>query len=200
MGLVFKVASAEEALSTRWVKIYHLRCKFFWTTKVPKDFSWVWKHVLKSKDDSIKFTKHSLIDSNGTYLWHDPWCGSRPLIFCSTTLSAWQHKFLLDAKVEVLISNGRWNNEVLQLQDQHLRKDIQSVKINHRMESDRVIWEPTHTGYFTVRLSYETLSEDGGGIRLPPSDQGNQQAGSTTMALSKSIEGSVGSGKRDGFD
>ncbi|KAF5208136.1 hypothetical protein FRX31_002279 [Thalictrum thalictroides] len=113
MGLTFKGASQVESIWASWVIMYHLRGKFFWTTNIPKDCSWVWRHVLKSREYAMKFTIYSIADGKGTLLWHDPWCHLSPLINSPAAKEAWQNLFGLEAKVEVLLDNRAWNEVVL---------------------------------------------------------------------------------------
>ncbi|KAF5204158.1 Cyclin-dependent protein kinase inhibitor smr6 [Thalictrum thalictroides] len=158
MGLVLKVFNDRDSLWSQWVWAHHLRGNYFWTTKIPKDCSWAWRQTLKGREDAIKHTRYSITDGKATLLWHDPWCSEGPLLENFAAKEAWLHRFALDSKVEVLITNGYWNDEVRQLQNQQLRDTILATKINSRLEIDRIIWTPSKSGMFSVRSAYKTLS------------------------------------------
>ncbi|KAF5186913.1 reverse transcriptase, partial [Thalictrum thalictroides] len=122
MGLVFKLVNAENSLWAQWSWTQHLRGKFFWTAKVPKDCSWVWRHILNSRAEAMKYINYNISNGRNTLLWHDPWCEFSPLIECADALAEWQQKFPLDTKVEVLITDGKWNQEVRMLQCSNLKQ------------------------------------------------------------------------------
>ncbi|KAF5192627.1 hypothetical protein FRX31_017786, partial [Thalictrum thalictroides] len=104
MGLVMKVVTTKESFWAKWVWAHHLRGKFFWTTKIPKDCSWVWRHVLQSREDAIKFINYSISDGKGTLLWHDPWCLNGPLLHYISARDAWLDKIPIDATVQELLA------------------------------------------------------------------------------------------------
>ncbi|KAF5185922.1 hypothetical protein FRX31_024491 [Thalictrum thalictroides] len=163
MGLVFKVISNKNSLWTQWVWTHHLRNKFFWTFKIPTDCSWVWRHVLASREKTIEHILYSISNGRDTLLWHDPWCPVGLLLHNSAALEEWHHRFPLNTKVEALISDGEWNQHIRSLQSNILKESILSVRINSRLEEDRIIWKPSNTGRIPSisSLTVSTLLKSG---------------------------------------
>ncbi|KAF5202336.1 Zf-rvt domain-containing protein [Thalictrum thalictroides] len=79
LGLVFKIAVKGPSLWVQWAWEYHLKNKFFWTMKIPSDCSWVWRCVLKARENAAKLSVYTLADGKDTYIWHDLWCDEAPL-------------------------------------------------------------------------------------------------------------------------
>ncbi|KAF5190458.1 Detoxification-like protein [Thalictrum thalictroides] len=81
-----------------WVWQQLLRGKYLWTMTPPQDCSWVWRCLLKSREEARKFVKYSLVNGNDTLLWHDLWCHASPLLFNQDALQEWGLTFPKDAK------------------------------------------------------------------------------------------------------
>ncbi|KAF5184377.1 hypothetical protein FRX31_026035 [Thalictrum thalictroides] len=93
MGLVFKVISNKNSLWTQWVWTHHLRNKFFGTSKILTDCSWVWHHVLASREKTIEHILYNISNGRDTLLWHDPWCPVGLLLHNSAALEEWHLRF-----------------------------------------------------------------------------------------------------------
>ncbi|KAF5186026.1 hypothetical protein FRX31_024386 [Thalictrum thalictroides] len=52
MGLVFMLAKRAGSLWVQWVWNQHLQGKYLWTMSMPQDCSWVWRSVLKTREEA----------------------------------------------------------------------------------------------------------------------------------------------------
>ncbi|KAF5204881.1 hypothetical protein FRX31_005534 [Thalictrum thalictroides] len=131
LGFVFKIASKEKNLWVNWCWSQLIKEKHFWSMKMPRDCSWVWKHILKARTETIKHVRYSIADGKNTLLWHDPWLSDSLLILDDLVRDEWSS---LDgnSKVSVLITDGKWNHLVHNLHNLQLKEKVLAVEINLR--------------------------------------------------------------------
>ncbi|KAF5204909.1 RNA-directed DNA polymerase (reverse transcriptase)-related family protein, partial [Thalictrum thalictroides] len=154
-GLILKIANKDESIWAEWTWNQHIKDRFLWSMKIPKDCSWAWRKILQTREDAIKNTIYSIADGSNTLVWHDPWCRSGLL---NSNIEARQ---LLDvpetATVNMLIDNGEWNSLVQDMPNCSLKLEILNTEINSYIGKDRIIWMPSPTGLFSSKSAYEAL-------------------------------------------
>ncbi|KAF5208000.1 hypothetical protein FRX31_002413 [Thalictrum thalictroides] len=99
----------------------------------------------------------SLADGKDTLLWHDIWCDGAPLWNNQIARQEWEGRYPIDSKMDLLITNMRWNDEAMQIQDRNLIEKICSIRINQFTEKDMVVWKPTSIGEFSSKSAYRAL-------------------------------------------
>lgn len=138
------------------IRQYLLSKKYLWTMESKKDCSWVIKGPLKHRKEAPKIIRYTVTNGRDTYLWHDLWCDSSPLL--EDEMVRQQLNLPLDTKVSSLIDGDKWNNLVTHLPDSDLRSNILAFDIASSMEKDEIVWTLTASGRFSSKSTYECVS------------------------------------------
>ncbi|KAF5205902.1 hypothetical protein FRX31_004514 [Thalictrum thalictroides] len=103
----------------------------------------------------MEYIYYNISEGTNTLLWHEPWC-FKGLIW-ENNQARQLLDFPTDAKVSVLMTNDQWNENVYNLSNSQLQRQILGTEINYQLEADRVIWEPSSTGIYLTRSAYIAL-------------------------------------------
>ncbi|KAF5191718.1 Zf-rvt domain-containing protein [Thalictrum thalictroides] len=71
-GLVFDIAYKKQSVWVAYTWVYQIRNKGFWTMSIPSNCSWVWRAVLKMRDQEKQHIKFLVADGKDFMLWDDP--------------------------------------------------------------------------------------------------------------------------------
>lgn len=116
--LIFKLLTDRESVWSSWMLEYRLKGKHFWSMSTPKNCSWIQRGILKHRKYAKHLIHYFVTNRRYTSLWHDLWCGPCPLAedeYAKTSLG-----LPANAKVEALISGGKWNHLVTGLSESEL--------------------------------------------------------------------------------
>ncbi|XP_026420576.1 uncharacterized protein LOC113316631 [Papaver somniferum] len=142
-----------------WVQIF--ACKYFVNVNPLNDMVvqhgfWDWRGICHGIEIVKKHYVWKIGDDESISIWKDSWIPKRnsppPTDFYSTNTN----------KVSQLIDkeNNQWNLEILNsLFDQDLVKEISSIRIP-LTGKDRLRWEPSHNGIFTVKTAYRVILDE----------------------------------------
>ncbi|KAF5188903.1 hypothetical protein FRX31_021510, partial [Thalictrum thalictroides] len=70
----------------------------------------------------------------------------------------WAGIFPENAIVARLVTNGNWNEHVVNLPESSLKEDIMKTSINRNLAKDHVIWILNSSGEFSAHSAYQALS------------------------------------------
>ncbi|KAI8563661.1 hypothetical protein RHMOL_Rhmol03G0126400 [Rhododendron molle] len=160
--LAWKVSNEEEGL---WVSI--LRDKYLsnhsissWPRRRPA--SHTWRSILDTKLVMDKGVKWIIGDGKSVSIWHDWWCGEKPLALShpgSHTTSS--------QKVESLIIDGQWAlGEIEQFLDMDSLAAINSISLPiYTQGPDHPSWVGSGNGQFTISAAYDIITKSDSDLR-----------------------------------
>ena len=99
---------ASSSFWAKWVRVVHLKNKYFWIMPIPLDCSWIWRKVLKLRPIACRYISFTIGNGAHTSLWFDPWLGHSPLA------SSIQSPLIMNsglgpaASVSQIIFNSNW--------------------------------------------------------------------------------------------
>nr|XP_024930509.2 uncharacterized mitochondrial protein AtMg00310-like [Ziziphus jujuba var. spinosa] len=155
--LNWKLASGEECLWTRLMKVKYLKNDSFFSYKLKKGTSWVWKGIIKSRDALRTGACFRVGDGSSIDLWKDPWVPDLPNIFPSARNNSVTHQW---RKVYEIwdYSNLRCKVDVVR---QIFKPSSAEAILNLERPSshclDKLIWLGSKDGKFSVKSCYELL-------------------------------------------
>ncbi|KAI8550987.1 hypothetical protein RHMOL_Rhmol06G0149600 [Rhododendron molle] len=157
--LGWKISNQEEG--GLWAAI--LRDKYLcnhslqsWPKSRPASF--IWKSIVDTKKVLEQGMKWIIGDGKSVHIWHDWWCGDKPLAlaFPGEHVNSSQ-------KVETLIVNGNWVlDDIAPYVDVQTLESINAIHIPVYTQSiDHPTWEGSGNGNFSISAAYEIINKDG---------------------------------------
>lgn len=155
--LAWKVSNDEEA--GLWVSI--LRDKYLsnqsissWPRRRPA--SHLWKSILDTKQVIDKGVKWIIGDGKTVKIWHDWWCGDKPLALSHPGIHTNSSQ-----KVECLIMDGHWAlGEIAQFLDTNTMEAINSIPLPiYTQGPDHPSWVGYGNGKFSISAAYELINK-----------------------------------------
>ncbi|KAI8570479.1 hypothetical protein RHMOL_Rhmol01G0037200 [Rhododendron molle] len=156
--LGWKISNQEEG--GLWAAI--LRDKYLcnhslqsWPKSRPASF--IWKSIVDTKKVLEQGMKWIIGDGKSVHIWHDWWCGDKPLAlaFPGEHVNSSQ-------KVETLIVNGNWVlDDIAPYVDVQTLESINAIHIPVYTQSiDHPTWEGSGNGNFSISAAYEIINKD----------------------------------------
>ena len=71
MKLIWNIRSKKDSLWVKWVHEVMLKRKSFWGIKIPMDFSWIWRKLLKLMPVAQSFIQNVTENGLQTNFWYD---------------------------------------------------------------------------------------------------------------------------------
>lgn len=140
-----------------------MKRKHFWTIEEMLDCSWSLRGLLKHRKLARKLIKYTIANGADTFLWHDLWADSAPLLEDVEEIQLLN--LPMKTNVSHLISNGVWNEHITSLQDCALKSKILATQINHLLDKNEIVWAVSPSGKFTSRSAYDNLCKGGAKVR-----------------------------------
>ena len=106
---LWNVISRKNSLWASWVSNTIPVQKNFWSIKIPKDCSWIWRKVLKLRSDAKNFICYKIGNGQSISLWLDPWWNGQCLADNIHDPIIQNANSNANEKVHSLISSGFWN-------------------------------------------------------------------------------------------
>ncbi|KAF9614903.1 hypothetical protein IFM89_021260 [Coptis chinensis] len=126
--------------------------------KTPSSCSWVWRGILKHRNIARNHIKYIVAYGTNILFWHDPWCSSKPL----WDIPKARNLIHLNeaATVSEVLVQGAWSTAITSLPEGHIKNLILGTEVNGYLEKDEVVWVPSTSGGFIVKLAYPVLRKE----------------------------------------
>lgn len=129
----------------------------------PVDCSWNMRGIMKHRKKAREHIKYLIANGENTYLWHNIWCSSKPLLEDDQAILLLNMS--LTSKVSAIICNQKWSSTINDLLDTKLKNRILWVKINQYLEKDEIVWMPMPLGKFMSKSAYDKLCKPKNKVR-----------------------------------
>lgn len=80
MKLIWRIFTQSSSLWVSWVNHYLLRYTSFWDVKDRSNGSWIWRKLLKLREEAYQFSRVDIRDGKSCHFWFDNWTGKGRLI------------------------------------------------------------------------------------------------------------------------
>lgn len=122
-----------------------------------KPASFIWRSILDTKEVLEKGIKWVIGDGKTVSIWHDWWCGDKPL-----AISHPGEHTRSTQKVDSLIVDGNWIlDEITQYVDEDVLEAIMDINFpTYTQNMDHPIWVGSTNGNFSVDADYDIVNKD----------------------------------------
>ena len=96
------------SLWVAWIHANLLKGKCFWIVRIPQEFTWNWRAVLKLRDEARKFIRFEVGDGKTIFLWHDLWRPTRALVQRFGSHVIYDAASNPKAKMDSMLKNKTW--------------------------------------------------------------------------------------------
>lgn len=151
---IWDVSSRNSDLWTVWASNTLLKGQSIWQIRVPNDYSWSWRQILKARSVVKEFIKVIVGDGRHTSLFYNLWLGERRICdeLTEQKIGNWGH----------LTTVHQWRDSTgWSIPDSFNRRfpliaaQIRSYPIN--LGEDRALWTLIKSGTFTISSCYESI-------------------------------------------
>ena len=80
LKLIWRLFTQPTSLWVSWVKHYLLKNSSFWDVRDTQKGSWMWRKLLKLRNEAYGFFRMEVKDGKSTYFWFDNWLGNGRII------------------------------------------------------------------------------------------------------------------------
>lgn len=108
LRFIWLLLSESESLWVQWHITYHLQNTNLWALECKQHDSWTWTHLLKLRQDALRFCKYVIGDGRKINFWYDIWTPFGQLISWIGTRGPLTLRVPLLALVSQACTNDRW--------------------------------------------------------------------------------------------
>ena len=142
LSLIWRLLTNSGSLWVAWTKAYLLKTHSFWDTNGNHAGSWIWRKLLKLRDQAAPFMKSEIGNGKGTLFWYDNWLPVGRLIDIAGALGTQVLGISRYATVSDAASGGQWN--IRRCRGYHLRAMIACINSvpapAEDADEDRTLW------------------------------------------------------------
>ncbi|XP_048617726.1 uncharacterized protein LOC125589247 [Brassica napus] len=163
LSLIWRLLTNSGSLWVAWTKAYLLKTHSFWDTNGNNHAgSWIWRKLLKLRDQAAPFMKSEIGNGKGTLFWYDNWLPVGRLIDIAGALGTQVLGIPRYATVSDAASGGQWN--IRRCRGYHLRAMIACINSvpapAEDADEDRTLWRHGDGEYkekFSSTATWEQL-------------------------------------------
>lgn len=153
------IKNSEDSLWLCWVHKWLLKRKGFWTMAVPPGCSWGLRKILNARGAVINHVSFRVGIHSQFLLWHDPWCGNKPLIdlLGRRAVSSLESEDM--ATVSTIINNGSWH---LGISNDYTVRELRLLCSRTMLYSnDDILWDGNSSNNLKIGMIWQNLRPTG---------------------------------------
>lgn len=149
LSLIWRLITNTTSLWVSWTKAYLLRTHSLWDVSTTSAGSWIWRKLLKLRDQAASFIKSEIGNGKNTMFWFDDWLNVGRLLDITGDIGTQVLGIPRYATVSYAASGGQWN--IRRCRGYHLRAMIASINsVSAPMDTageDRRLWRHGENNY-----------------------------------------------------
>ncbi|XP_042490025.1 uncharacterized protein LOC122069989 [Macadamia integrifolia] len=151
-----------KSIWVEWIYKRFLKKDTIWAVKAISEASWVWRKILKYRNEVEDVIMHIVGNGRSTKLWQDNWHPRGLLIKGFGDRIRYDSGLPHLATVEEILRDGKWHPTSATTLD--LREAwgcLQSIHRLHYEKDDLVVWKGDPIGVFTAKSAWEIVRRRG---------------------------------------
>ena len=138
-----------------WIHANLLKGKCFWIVRIPQEFTWNWRAVLKLRDEARKFIRFEVGDGKTIFLWHDLWHPAWVLVQRFGSHVIYDAVSNLEAKMDSMLKDKTW---IWRLARSDALVTIQcQLFLVELKDEDKALWQATKSRKFSCTATYAKI-------------------------------------------